>query len=475
MIDFSIGRSEDAAWPAVSYLTLTSSMRNSQRDADLSNPPQRTSNGVAMQPQSSFTGRKGSPTLISKKPLPTPREEENLYPPLRPPRDLESPIIPLSPDPFGRYPSSSSPFEELPPVPTIPEMPTQPTHKAEKPSISSAIINEGRTPSSRFSLDSTADDHNPNNLAPGRDSRSRSTSIVSVKSIRKFWRKSGNKGSISLSVPNSGKSSPTPSNNPPPPTPSPVPSDTPQSQYPPLPPSRAPSRADSVLDSLRFDQDSKYPIHPNKSPTNQTSTQGSSTTTEPSHSPAPLLENKMGSVRKSILKSLKSGSFSQTAILGDIARMSVDKSNGELMPQAQSSSKKRRPNPFENVTHRVRGSMSSALSDLPPSPSIPEHFANSGQPQKVSIPNNANKAHRASMKRVGPAGSQSSTDSSAPSIVSPVSNASPPRDNGVIVRRGSQDTDDEFSGLDNSQFELITPPKHGLRSSLSYPYHGLDH
>jgi len=45
----------------------------------------------------------------------------------------------------------------------------------------------------------------------------------------------------------------------------------------------------------------------------------------------------------------------------------------------------------------------------------------------------------------------------------------------VIVRRGSQDTDDEFSGLDNSEFELITPPKHGMRSSLSYPYHGLEH
>jgi hypothetical protein len=55
-----------------------------------------------------------------------------------------------------------------------------------------------------------------------------------------------------------------------------------------------------------------------------------------------------------------------------------------------------------------------------------------------------------------------------------VSNASPPENNGVIIRRGSQDSEDEFSGLDNSQFELITPPKHGLRSSLSYPYHGLE-
>lgn len=422
-----------------------------------------------MQPPTLLPGGRGSP-VISEKLLPVPREEESLYPPLQPSRSAESPIIPLSPDPFGRYPSSFFPIEEVPPVPAIPEMATRPTHKAEKSSISSAIVKEERAPSSRFSFDSTTDDHTPNSLAPGRDSRSRSTSIVSVKSIRKFWRKSGTKGSISQSTPGSGKTSPTPPPINHPPAPSPVPSDTPQSQYPPLPPSRAPSRADSVLDHLRFDQDSKYPIYPSKSPSHQAST------TEPSPSPTPPPENKMGSVRKSILKGLKSGSFSQTTAPGDVARLSIDKSNGELIPQGQGSTKKRRPNPFESVTHRVRGSMSSALSDLPPSPSIPEHFTSGNQPQKAPIPtNNANKAHRASMKRAGPAGSQSSTNSSTPSIVSPVSGVSPPQNNGVIIRRGSHDSEDEFSGLDNSQFELITPPKHGLRSSLSYPYHGLEH
>ncbi|KAF9786929.1 hypothetical protein BJ322DRAFT_1121556, partial [Thelephora terrestris] len=458
----SAGRHEDATWPTIS---LTSDTQDSQPDIGPSSPPRRTLNGVAMQSPKQSPGRKGSPSLISEKPLSPPREEENLYPPLQHPQSSESPVIPLSPDPFGRYPSSFFQSEEVPPVPAIPEMATRPTHRAEKSSISSAIIKEERAPSSRFSLDSTTDDHAPNSLAPGRDPRSRSTSIVSVKSIRKFWRKSGTKGSISQSTPGSGKTSPTPPpNNYPPPTPSPVPSDTPQSQYPPLPSSRAPSRSDSVMDLLRFDQDSKYPIHPSKPPSHQ------GPTTEPSPSPTPPPENKTGSVRKSILKSLKSGSFSQTTAPGEV-RTSLEKSNGE----SQSSTKKRRPNPFENVTHRVRGSMSSALSELPPSPSIPEHFASGTQPQKVSIPtNNANKAHRASMKRAGPAGSQSSTNSSTPSIVSPVSNASPPQNNGVIIRRGSQDSEDEFSGLDNSQFELITPPKHGLRSSLSYPYHGLE-
>ncbi|KAF9654382.1 hypothetical protein BDM02DRAFT_85351 [Thelephora ganbajun] len=419
--------------------------------------------------------RKSSSPLISEESLARKREE-TLYPPLQPPRSLGSPVIPLSPDPFGRYPSSFVPFEEVPPVPAVPEMPIRPTHKATKSSIST-IIKEERTPSSRFSLDSTPDDHNPNNLAPGKESRSRSTSIVSVKSIRKFWRKSGTKGSISQSTPSSGKNSPTPSpNNFLPPTPSPVPTDTPQSQYPPLPPSRAPSRADSVLDHLRFDQDSKYPVHPNKSPSNQTTTPGPST--GPSPSPTPP-ENKTGNVRKSILKSFRSGSFSQTPMPGDNARTSIDRSNSELIPQGQGSLKKRRPNAFENVSHRVRGSISSTLYDLPPSPSIPEHFPiNGNQPQRMSIStNNTNKARRASMKRTGPAGSQSSTDSSTPSVVSPVSmsTASPPRNNGVIVRRGSQDSEDELSALDTSQFELITPPKHGMRSSLSYPYHGLEH
>jgi len=426
-----------------------------------------------MQLPKSLPGRKSSSPHI----LEEPQREETLYPLLQPHRSLDSPVIPLSPDPFGRYPSSFVPFEEVPPVPAIPEMPNQPTHKAKVPSTSSTIIEE-RAPSSRFSFDSTTDDHSPNNLAPGRDTRSRSASIVSVKSIRKFWRKSGTKGSISQSTPSSGKNSPTPpQNNLSPPTPPSAPSDTPQSQYSSLPPSRTPSRADSVLDLLRFDQDSKYPIHPNKPLSNQPPTPGSSTTTGPPPSPTPPPpENKTGSVRKSILKSLRPGSFSQTTTSGENARTSGDRSNGEQIPQGQGSLKKWRPNAIENVSHRVRGSVSSALYDLPPSPNIPEQFTVSGnQPQKVSITtNNANKAHRASMKRAGPAGSQSSTDSSTPSIVSPVSNPSPPRNNGVIVRRGSQDSEeDELSGLDNSQFELVTP-KHGMHSSLSYPYHGLE-
>ena len=433
-----------------------------------------------MQPPQPSPRRNGSPPLISEESLARQKENEALY--LQPPRSLESPVIPLSPDPFGRYPSSFIPFEEVPPVPAVPEMPTRPTHKATKSSISSMTIKEERTPSSRFSLDSTPEDHDPANLAPGRDSRTRSTSIVSVKNIRKFWRKSGSKTSISQPTPGSGKSSPTPPPNnhllpTPPPNnlllPTPSPAETPQSPYPSLPPSRAPSRADSVLDLLRFDQDSKYPIHPNKPASNQ------ATTTGPSPSPTPPPENKTGSVRKSILKSLRGGSFSQTTAPGDNARTSIEKPNGEQIPQGQGSSKKRRPSAFESVTHRVRGSVSSTLYDLPPSPNIPEHFSIGGnQSQRASIStnnNNTTKARRASMKRFGPAGSQSSTDSSTPSIISPVSAASPPQNNGVIVRRGSQDSEDEFSGLDNSQFELITPPKHGMRSSLSYPYHGLEH
>lgn len=454
----------------------SSKARNSQLDADLVNQPQWALNGVAMQPQKPLSGRKGSSPLISEESIARQREE-TLYPPLQPPQSLESPVIPLSPDPFGRYPSSFVPLEEVPPIPAVPEMPIRPTHKTKKSSISSMIIKEERAPSSRFSLDSTTEDHGPNNPVLGRDPRSRSTSIVSVKNIRKFWRKSGPKGSISQSTPSSGKNSPTPStSNFLPPAPSPVPTDTPQSQYPPLPPSRAPSRAESVLDNLRFDQDSKYPVHSNKSASNQASTPGPSTATGPTPSPTPPPENKTGSVRKSILKGFRSGSFSQAIALGDNARTSVDRLNGESILQGQGSLKKRRPSAFENVSHRVRGSVSSTLYDLPPSPNIPEHFAISGnQPQRVSASiNNANKVHRASMKRAGPAGSQSSTDSSTPSIVSPLLAASPPRDDEVIVRRGSQDSEDEFSGLDNSQFELITPPKHGMRSSLSYPYHDLE-
>lgn len=129
-------------------------------------------------------------------------EENGSYPPRPPSKDLEPSVIPLSPDPFGRHPSTPDPPQQLQqagstwdtmtigkggPSPELeaPEAPEQPVQGRPRASTTS-----------RFSTDSmNAQDPNA-----GTSKTVNRTTLMSVKNIKKFWRKSGNKSS-NLNVP----------------------------------------------------------------------------------------------------------------------------------------------------------------------------------------------------------------------------------------------------------------------------------
>ena len=122
---------------------------------------------------------------------------------LKPPSS-DSPIIPLSPDPFGRFPSSTTSLSisqastslEVPlPQPnakystseTPPEWHPSPSSPSHKDGLTSHLDSASRPPSSRFSLDSTDE---------GKNNRT-NASLNPVKSIKSLWKK-GRKASISF-------------------------------------------------------------------------------------------------------------------------------------------------------------------------------------------------------------------------------------------------------------------------------------
>ncbi|KAF8506829.1 hypothetical protein F5888DRAFT_1815626 [Russula emetica] len=212
------------------------------------------------------------------------------------PISSSSPIIPLSPDPFGRYPSfpstpssssQPSPFLDKPlaqPMTRYSAVEVPPEQRASgshslRDSLASTIEAASRPPSSRFSLDST--DEGKNNRI--------SASLNPVKSIKSLWKKSrkvsisSSSGSIVAAL-QIGSSPPSPQ---PPPrvpsissTPSPAPSTAsresvtslviPSDRHAPKALYHTPSLSTSQLQQSRsspsmrsmfFNQESPYPVH----------------------------------------------------------------------------------------------------------------------------------------------------------------------------------------------------------------------
>ncbi|KAI9511712.1 hypothetical protein F5148DRAFT_1168271 [Russula earlei] len=223
--------------------------------------------------------------------------ESTAYPEIDSPlsrKPAASPIIPLSPDPFGRYPSSQFPPTSplRPPKPKgstfdiPPEQRSSRSSLSHKVSLTGHVDAESRPPSSRFSLDSTEE---------GKNNRA-SVSLYAVKSIKSLWKR-GRKASISFS---SGTGS-TPASQPgteyastelPPPVPSLSSTSTPQSLTPEpctvsresvtsltSPSERPPpktlyydtpslltaqiqhSHSTPSINSMLFNQESPYPVH----------------------------------------------------------------------------------------------------------------------------------------------------------------------------------------------------------------------
>ncbi|KAF7302992.1 hypothetical protein MKEN_01262100 [Mycena kentingensis (nom. inval.)] len=194
-----------AAWPAVPFNTLAERTNANERS-----PPRLAVNGVSTSapkrflPNSRAPGAPGAPseTELRKKEL---EEQQTSYPAMTPAigkkTSLNSPLIPLSPDPFGRYPSQqqeqaagpnakrqSGAYWEAPVV--IPAAAEPPAASGVNRKSSEKSLSDKS--SSRFSTDSL-------NGAPDAAAKAANrTTIMSVKNIKKLWRKSHSKSSASI-------------------------------------------------------------------------------------------------------------------------------------------------------------------------------------------------------------------------------------------------------------------------------------
>ncbi|KAG7099816.1 hypothetical protein E1B28_001627 [Marasmius oreades] len=403
--------------------------------------------------------------------------------PTRNAKSEESPIIPLSPDPFGRYPSSPAPansnrisnaYWDSAPVGTSTE-----NLKRYRESVSTTGKQETRplsTKSSRFSTDSTNDD--------GEEVQVKGKGGVSMKSIKRLWRKS-NKNSVasvsslppvpptptiataplvpsslaaqqqvaSKSTPELSLSSPTePHFRYPSPT---ARSASPNqlSARPPLRPPR-PSQEDiefpdipdqltiplqpasgrlapipiiaaqmihgtrsqdSGLDRLHFDQESPYPTTKMKGSSSRPVSPTSAALQPSPTPPPPLPENANGngvipsnraSIRKSIFK------WKSAAQLGGETGRPRKSSIASLVPNKSSGS--------------------GYSENIPPSPSIPEHFLQSRSHSHSSVDSKTD-----SLQSIIPR----TSNSSATSTASPLPRTSK----------------DSIPNSDDSQFEIISP------------------
>lgn len=514
-------------------------------------PPKFAFNGISTEPpKSPFQQTRARSGTLSDESMARKRalEEENaLYPPLVPPslfttKQSDSPIIPLSPDPFGRFPTPAE-YEEqrqslvfaedfpAPPTsyfhPASQAPPFVPTHQDRPPS---------HTPSSRFSADSVTSQDTPQqhlNVKPRG-----SSTLISVKSLRKLWRKSGNKGSVSgnstPTIPDSGRTSPNASLAPPTnPQQAPL-HQTPRGrnksiskQLPPAPhesqsmntlsaPTREPGMHELSMRPHHFEGEARYPRHPSLRPPQAPSSRSPNMPSPPlPHAPSPsgptrtpspnhqqqhsvsLVHQRQPSssqhppekglsVRKSILKSWKSAtglsSHNRSGSRPPSSSGPTPRSSTEQLPE---TGRRRRPSVLELATHAVRGStasMATTLGDIPASPALPEQYqyqAHSRAASRQSEMNGTNGSYLDRQESVKGLFNLSST-SSPPRVRSPLHNSgSPPRSNLTTAAgsRTSQESFDSRPSFDVSQFEMISPPKtdsYVLESTLSYPYHGLD-
>ncbi|KAH7930479.1 hypothetical protein BV22DRAFT_1055080 [Leucogyrophana mollusca] len=477
--------STNKTWPAVPFSSLSAkgsaNSPSPPRPANLSpSPPRLAVNGVSTgapkaflsASRSSSSDALSSETEIRKRDL-----EQSIYPPLLPPSftrktDRISPSpIPLSPDPFGRYPSGPD-LDPNPPHsywdPATGQISSDPADS--RPSLSS--IDEGSltsaTPSSRFSADSLSfsmDDaaaKNAKTTAP----------LVSVKSFKKLWRRSKS-SSVSGQPPT--PVAPRSSFQLPGPT---IPS-TPQDQLgvlvghkalpPPPVPTAAMARngnAKTSMEQLHFDQESPYPIRRSTPRPSQSSTSSTRPLSPPVPPTAPPPEKT--SVRKSILKSWKSvsGGASQSSTSGATStsesRRSIDR------PISTETVKPRRPSVLDDLTA------------IPPSPRLPEQYLASNGHARTGSGALFEKRKSAGRSKMGPnMVSSSSSQDMTPPWVHPrrsmgtalphPGSTSPPRS---MLSASSRESQDERGSFDTAQFEMVSPPR--THPHLSYPYLGHD-
>ncbi|KIL01040.1 hypothetical protein PAXRUDRAFT_128455 [Paxillus rubicundulus Ve08.2h10] len=449
------------AWPAVPYSSMTGSANSSSppRPANLPpSPPRLALNGVTTGAPKAFMP---PPLQLTSVPTETEirrREVEQVYPTtLRPSLSRQTNItsdspIPLSPDPFGRYPSVYE--TDALPVPSYWDSATQQfSHEPSDPRPSLSSADEGSlastTPSSRFSADSTsiAMDHGDKNTKT-------TAPLVSVKGFKKLWRRSkSSSGGVSQPLtPGAGRSSFQHSGPPPRVT------SSDQLAAPPIPSAllaRSPNGKPPV-GQLQFDQESPYPWHPSR-PSLSDSRPTSPATFVPN---APAHPPEKISVRKSILKSWKSvsGAASQQPVNGSEPR------NRSERPISNETIKPRRPSVLDG--------------SIPPNPKLPDQYLPSNHARTESTFFERRKS--AGRSKMGPTQHYSSSSQDLLSripqqrtsvIMQPPGSASPSRSFLSATSRDSHAESGE--SFETSQFEFVSPPK--VHPNLTYPYQTLDH
>ncbi|KAG6911355.1 hypothetical protein DXG01_001026 [Tephrocybe rancida] len=179
-----------AAWPATPFASLKNTSPPRRRDAPPS-PPRLAVNGITTSaPKSYMPNASGEMSAESEQRKRELEEEQGYHPPSKTQTATDSPIIPLSPDPFGRFAST-------PPISSGAPQTTAYWDNGAIPSISSVTTpapivspdgrkRSGSSATSRFSADSiTGVEANSNaNLKPNR------ATLMTVNTFKKLWRKS---------------------------------------------------------------------------------------------------------------------------------------------------------------------------------------------------------------------------------------------------------------------------------------------
>ncbi|KAJ3851307.1 hypothetical protein EV368DRAFT_43455 [Lentinula lateritia] len=492
-----------AQWPAVPYSVLAEEdedtpgpIRRSRAGSTSVSPPRLAINGVstfapnAFKRQDSLSGSSDISAETMKRRREA-EEEQNIYPALNSLSNVgtssqnSSPIIPLSPDPFGRFSSTPEPPEGTRHI----EQLIQNSKQRRTTSISGTSVTEAPSrnseASSRFSADSTKD-----NIEVPASIAKNLTTVMSMKGIKKLWRKS-NKTSVSMVVP-----------------PTPIPESP---MFPPghktdeplksppistLPSTRAPSP--QSLQNLPQPQQRKMSVStnsvhsapqlPSRTPSPTSSTGGSIGATAGA---SMMGENRQANVRKSILKWKAAAAAHQNN--EQTNSTSDSRSNPERI--ASNSAVRPRAPSLNNGSHRS----SVSTSEIPPSPKIPEHFLSSRAPPE-HLRTGSHFTNSSTDSRLTNATDVSSFQSLNSPSSSQTSHSSPPSKLKTSLNRNSSldssaklsmdssglrkmsfdsqsdrrttDDDDAYSdthpSIDSSQFEMVSPKMEV--GTLTYPY-----
>ncbi|KAF9451388.1 hypothetical protein P691DRAFT_807934 [Macrolepiota fuliginosa MF-IS2] len=247
-----------------------------------------------------------------------------------------------------------------------------------------------------------------------------------------------------------------------------------------------PGRGGLSLDKFHFDQESPYPVHVTNSPrysprpisppllppaqaplppsaTAPATAPAPAPTPSPVHSlPPPVPEKEKPTARKSILKAFQKASKTPPLPSPTDSRSSLDKGNQN---PTTVTGRPRRPS-----FHSTKSSTTS-VNDIPPSPQIPGQFvAGSGPGGKNETSLVPVTPTAAVFGDNGESVRSGVTTSSTDSTISQghVARSTSPSRSLASSSRSSQETRPSF---DVSQFEIVSPKT----STLTYPYHGLDH